>query len=86
MSKKSKKHALEAMYNSLIMQCNAMENFIDVSHQYEERTRKELHFLYEFIHYKNLESEFTYFCEYAVEDPESILPFPHLTLLERNEK
>lgn len=40
---------------------------------------REIKYLYDFIHYKNLENEFNYFSENAVEE-ETDLPFPRLTL------
>lgn len=45
-----------------------------------KRTKEELRYLNDFIHYKKLEDEFRYFSENAHEEYESDLPFSYLTL------
>lgn len=45
-----------------------------------ERTKKERRYMSDFIHYKNLDEEFSYFKEHAHEDTDTELPFPYLVL------
>lgn len=45
-----------------------------------ERTKKERRYMGDFIHYKNLDEEFSYFKEHAHEDTDTELPFPYLVL------
>lgn len=40
---------------------------------------EEARYMHDFIHYKNLENEFRYFCENAHEE-DSELPFPYLVI------
>ena len=48
----------------------------------EDHTRAEedLKYLKDFVHYKRLDEEFSYFRKHAHEDENSELPFPYLTL------
>ena len=43
-------------------------------------TQEERRYMNDFIHYKNLDEEFSYFKEHAHEDTETELPFPYLVL------
>ena len=45
-----------------------------------ERTKEERRYMNDFIHYKNLEEEVSYFKKHAHEDTETELPFPYLVL------
>lgn len=45
-----------------------------------ERTKEERRYMNDFIRYKNLEKEFSYFRKHAHEDMETELPFPYLVL------
>lgn len=45
-----------------------------------ERTKEERRYMNDFIHYKNLEEEFSYFKKHAHVDTETELPFPYLVL------
>lgn len=47
---------------------------------YQQSASNELKYLKDFIHYKKLDEEFAYFVENAVEDSDSELPFPYLTI------
>ena len=42
--------------------------------------KEDMRYMHDFIHYKNLDDEFSYFREHAHEDENSELPFPYLTL------
>ena len=56
--------------------CNYLQDLI----KYQETATKELKFLNDFIHYKKLDEEYAYFLENAVEDTDSELPFPYMTI------
>lgn len=43
-------------------------------------TLEERRYMHDFIHYKNLDEEFSYFKEHAHEDTDTDLPFPYLVL------
>ena len=75
-----RKQSLQEQYTTLQRNCHEMSEHIqdlqdDLDHAYSE-----LHFLYEFISYKNLENEFSYFQKNAHEEYYDDLPFPRLTL------
>lgn len=59
---------------------NEMNDYLQDLISFEKSATNELKYLKDFIHYKNLDSEFAYFCEHATEDTESDLPFPYLIL------
>ena len=44
------------------------------------RLKKERRYMNDFIHYKNLDEEFSNFKEHAHEDMDTELPFPYLVL------
>ena len=48
--------------------------------QEHECTLEEKRYMHDFIHYKNLDEEFSYFKEHAHEDTQTELPFPYLVL------
>lgn len=64
---------LQERYNEA---CDYLQDLI----KYQETATKELKYLNDFIHYKKLDEEFNYFLENAVEDTDSELPFPCLTI------
>ena len=45
-----------------------------------KRAEEDLKYLKDFVHYKSMDEEFSYFREHAHEDENSELPFPYLTL------
>ena len=72
--------------NKLYKKCKILQETNDEMsyylNDYIERINtydRELRYLQDFIYYKNLENEFNYFSENAVEE-ETDLPFPRLTL------
>lgn len=45
-----------------------------------KRTEEDLKYLKDFVHYKKMDEEFSYFREHAHEDENSEFPFPYLVL------
>lgn len=64
---------LQERYNEA---CDYLQDLI----KYQETATRELKYLNDFIHCKKLDEEFTYFLENAVEDTDSELPFPYMTI------
>ncbi len=57
-----------------------MSSQMDYYVDFERKASRELTYLKDFIRFKQLDEEFTYFVEHAIEDPDDELPFPHLVL------
>ncbi len=58
---------------------NACDELQELIH-YQKTASREIKYLNDFIHYKKLDEEFAYFVKNAVEDTDSELPFPYLTI------
>ena len=67
-------------YQELSELYDEMSSELDYYVHYERNTSRQLKYLKDFIHFKQLDEEFEYFKEHAIEDPDEELPFPHLIL------
>jgi len=67
-------------YQELIELNDEMSSQLDDYVQYERNASRQLAYLMDFIRFKQLDEEFAYFKEHAIEDPDEDLPFPHLIL------
>lgn len=67
-------------YQELSELYDEMSSELDYYVHYEQDTSRQLTYLKNFIHFKQLDEEFEYFRERAIEDPDEELPFPHLIL------
>ena len=67
-------------YQELSELYDEMSNELDYYVHYERDTSRQLTYLKDFISFKQLDEEFAYFTEHAIEDPDEELPFPHLIL------
>ena len=67
-------------YQQLLERYEEMNDYLLELIDEHERTKKERRYMSDFIHYKNLDEEFSYFKEHAHEDTETELPFPYLVL------
>ena len=67
-------------YQHLLERYEEMNDYLLELIDEHERTKKERRYMSDFIHYKNLDEEFSYFKEHAHEDTETELPFPYLVL------
>ena len=67
-------------YRHLLERYEEMNDYLLELIDEHERTKKERRYMSDFIHYKNLDEEFSYFKEHAHEDTETELPFPYLVL------
>ena len=67
-------------YQHLLERYEEMNDYLLELIDEHERTKKERRYMSDFIHYKNLDEEFSYFKEHAHEDTETDLPFPYLVL------
>ena len=67
-------------YQQLLERYEEMNDYLLDLIDEHERTKKERRYMSDFIHYKNLDEEFSYFKEHAHEDTDTELPFPYLVL------
>ena len=67
-------------YQHLLERYEEMNEYLLELIEEHDRTREEHRYMSDFIHYKNLDEEFSYFREHAHEDTETELPFPYLVL------
>lgn len=67
-------------YQELLELYDEMSSELDYYVHYERETSRQLAYLKDFIRFKQLDEEFEYFTEHAIEDPDEDLPFPHLIL------
>ena len=67
-------------YQHLLERYEEMNDYLLELIDEHERTKKERRYMSDFIHYKNLDEEFSYFKEHAHEDTDTELPFPYLVL------
>lgn len=56
-----------------------LTHYVDLIDEHE-RIKEERRYMNDFIHYKNLDEEFSYFKKHAHEDTDTELPFPSLAL------
>lgn len=70
----------QELYQNLQERYNEACDYLQDLIKYQETATRELKYLNDFIHYKKLDEEFTYFLENAVEDTDSELPFPYMTI------
>jgi len=70
----------QALYQNLQERYEEACDYLQDLIKYQETASKELRYLKDFIHYKKLDEDFAYFLENAVEDTDSELPFPYLTI------
>lgn len=74
-----KKKKLYKKYKKLKENYEEISDYLTDYITHNNSNERELQYLRDFIHFKNLENEFNYFSENAVEE-ETDLPFPRLTL------
>ena len=67
-------------YQHLLERYEEMNDYLLELIDEHERTKKERRYMSDFIHYKNLDEEFSYFKEHAHEDTDTELSFPYLVL------
>jgi len=67
-------------YQELSELYDEMSSQLDYYVHHERNVSEQLTYLKDFIRYKQLDEEFAYFCQHAIEDPDEELPFPHLIL------
>ena len=67
-------------YQHLLERYEEMNDYLLELIDEHEHTKKERRYMSDFIHYKNLDEEFSYFKEHAHEDTDTELPFPYLVL------
>lgn len=67
-------------YQHLLERYEEMNDYLLELIDEHERTKKERRYMSDFIHYKNLDEEFSHFKEHAHEDTDTELPFPYLVL------
>ena len=71
---------LQERYDNLQAHCLEMSEYIQDQSRELERAYSELRYLHEFISYKGLSEEYSYFEENAHEEYDKDCPFPRLTL------
>ena len=67
-------------YQQLLERYEEMNAYLLDLIEEHNRTQEERRYMNDFIHYKNMDEEFSYFKEHAHEDTETELPFPYLVL------
>ena len=80
MAKKNKVVKEQNRYQNLQECYEEMNDFLLELIEEHRHAEKDLKYLDDFIHYKQLDEEFSYFREHAHEDEDSGLPFPRLVL------
>lgn len=67
-------------YQLLLERYEEMNDYLLELIDEHNRTVEERRYMNDFIHYKSLDEEFSYFREHAHEDTDTELPFPYLVL------
>lgn len=67
-------------YQNLLERYEEMNDYLLELIEEHERTKEDRRYMNDFIHYKNLDKEFSYFRKHAHEDTDTELPFPYLVL------
>lgn len=80
MGKNNKAVKEEKKYQDLHELFEETSDYLSSLIEDHDRTKQDLRYLQEFIHYKKLDDEFRYFRKYAHEEYEEDMPFPYLTL------
>ena len=67
-------------YQQLLDQYKEMNDYLLELIDEHKQAREDIRYMHDFIRYKNLNDEFSYFKEHAHEDTDTELPFPYLVL------
>ena len=78
--KRSPKNVQDAFYRNLYENYEELSGFLRSAMDSHDQDVEEMRYLYDFIHYKELDEEYQYFRENAHEDTSKDLPFPSLVL------
>lgn len=70
----------DAFYRSLYENYEELSGFLRSAMDRHDQDVEEMRYLYDFIHYKELDEEYWYFRENAHEETSKALPFPSLVL------
>ena len=80
MAKNQKFIREQKKYQNLQKRYEEMYDFLRELIENHKRAEEDLKYLKDFVHYKKMDEEFSYFREHAHEDENSELPFPYLVL------
>ena len=80
MAKNKKVIKEQKKYQSLQERYEEMNDFLLDLIEDHKRAEEDLKYLKDFVHYKRMDEEFSYFREHAHEDENSELPFPYFVL------
>ena len=80
MAKNQKFIREQKKYQNLQKRYEEMNDFLLELIENHKRAEEDLKSLKDFVHYKKMDEEFSYFREHAHEDENSELPFPYLVL------
>lgn len=80
MAKNQKFIREQKKYQNLQKRYEEMNDFLLELIENHKRAEEDLKYLKNFVHYKKMDEEFSYFREHAHEDENSELPFPYLVL------
>lgn len=75
-----KKNKLKKKYRNLQELFNDANRYMQDLIEYRNKTSDDVRYYSDFVHFKNLDKEFLYFKENAIEDPDDELPFARLVL------
>ncbi|MBO5507948.1 MAG: hypothetical protein J6A00_09360 [Bacteroides sp.] len=67
-------------YQHLLERYDEMNDYLLELTDEHNHAKEDMRYMHDFIHYKNLDDEFSYFREHAHEDTDTELPFPYLVL------
>lgn len=82
MSKNKNYMSLQKTNNQLRRHIQEMIEYIHQLQDEVEQDKHELRYLHEFLHYKELDNEFSYFLKNSIEVYDENMPFSSLTLPE----
>lgn len=72
--------AIQKQYQNLLERYEEMNEYLLELIEEHDRTQEDCRYMHDFVHYKNLNEEFSYFRKHAHENTETELPFPYLVL------
>lgn len=72
--------AIQKQYQNLLERYEEMNEYLLELIEEHDRNQEDCRYMHDFIHYKNLNEEFSYFRKHAHENTETELPFPYLVL------
>ena len=78
--KRSSPNIQEKFYRNLYENYQEMSEFLTSTLDSQYHDTEEMRYLHDFVHYKGLDEEYTYFRANAHEDTSKDVPFPTLTL------